>query len=119
MIKTTLRFVKLSNKWFVHIPDFPGEVEELEMVEGADTLCDKLDTDKCGFITIEISDSRPTIYDWVLDFIEGEDPLSHIGGAYYGATRYDDMECFNIWLCDVTCYVLGSHQSVLYIKKVE
>jgi hypothetical protein len=39
MIKTTLSFVKLSNKWFAHIPDFPGEVEELEMVEGYQISC--------------------------------------------------------------------------------
>lgn len=119
MINIKLSFVKLSNRWFVHIPDFPGSVEALEMVEGADDLCDKIDTDKRGFITIEISDSRPATYDWVLDFLEGVDPESHIGGAYYGVTSSDDMECFNIWLCDVTCYVLGSHQRVLYIKKVE
>ena len=119
MIKTRVSFVKLFNKWFAHIPDFPGEVEELEMVEGADDLCDKIDTDKRGFITIEITDYRPTTYDWVLDFIEEDDPNSHIGGAYYEVTSSDDIERFNIWLCDVTCYVLGSHQRVLYIKKVE
>ena len=119
MIKTRVSFVKLFDKWFVHIPDFPGEVEELEMVEGADDLCDKIDTDKRGVITIEITDFRPATYDWVLDFLEGVDPGSHTGGAYYGVTSFDNMECFNIWLCDVTCYVLGSHQRVLYIKKVE
>ena len=52
MIKNKLNFVRLSNKWFVHISDFPGEVDELEMVDGADPLCDKIDTDKRRFITI-------------------------------------------------------------------
>lgn len=67
MIKKRVSFVKLSNKWFAHIPDFPSEVEELEMVEGADTLCDKLDTNRCGFITVEIIDSRRqhTIGYWI------------------------------------------------------
>lgn len=63
MINIKLSFVKLSNRWFVHIPDFPGSVEALEMVEGADDLCNKIDTDKRGFITIEITDSRPATYD--------------------------------------------------------
>ncbi|KAA6341295.1 hypothetical protein EZS27_010882 [termite gut metagenome] len=37
-----LRFVKIANKWFCDIPDYEGMIEELEMVDGADTMLDDI-----------------------------------------------------------------------------
>ena len=40
-MKTTLRFIKLSNKWFVDIP-WDGDIDDLQMVDGADLMLDAL-----------------------------------------------------------------------------
>lgn len=37
----TLKFVKLSNRWFVDIP-YIGSIEDLEMVEGSDKFLNSL-----------------------------------------------------------------------------
>ena len=37
-----LIFVKLAGKWFVLLPDYPGDPMDLEMVSGADTLCETI-----------------------------------------------------------------------------
>ena len=43
-MKKKLNFVKLAGRWFVHLPNYPGHYSELEMVLGADVLCDMIDT---------------------------------------------------------------------------
>ena len=40
-MKTTLRFIKLSNKWFVDI-HWDGDIYDLQMVDGADLMLDAL-----------------------------------------------------------------------------
>ena len=45
-----LIFVKLAGRWFVLLPDYPGDPMDLEMVSGADILCETLDEYKNGFI---------------------------------------------------------------------
>ena len=36
-----LEFIKLSNRWFINIP-YDGEINDLEMVDGADELLDEI-----------------------------------------------------------------------------
>ena len=55
MMEKKLIFVKLAGKWFVLLPDYPGEPMDLEMVSGADVLCETIDRDKNGFISVTVS----------------------------------------------------------------
>lgn len=113
-----LKFIKLANKWFVHLPNYIGSVEALEMVMGADTLCEKLDKDKDGIVIIKVSEFLTDMgiygeYDYVLDLVECTNP-----GATYTASSHDMYDSFEIWLCEVTLFVLGEYPKVLYIKNL-
>ena len=108
-----LVFVKLANKWFVHLPEYPGHPMDLEMVSGADTLCEMIDEYHNGFISVTIS-TKPMNGDEfatkfvVLDLKEHTDDI----GATY--TRRDSDQ--EVWLCNVTKYVFGDFPETLYIR---
>ena len=43
-----------DGRWFVVLPDYDGDQEDLEMVDGADTLLDFLTTDGL-YVTVKVS----------------------------------------------------------------
>ena len=113
-----LRFVKLAGRWYVHLPEYLGSVEALEMVMGADELCEKLDTNKDGMVHIKVSTFRTDMgvyrdYDWVLDRVECTDP-----GATYSALSADGYDTLSVWLCEVTLTVFDEYPETLYIKNI-
>jgi hypothetical protein len=73
-----LNFIKLAGKWFVHLPDYPGHYSELEMVLGADVMCDMIDKFDTGHITVTVSDKAfSTMFstrDYILEFVKGDSP---------------------------------------------
>lgn len=103
-----LVFVKLAGRWFVHLSDYPGLPDDLEMVMGADTLCERIDTKKTGFITVRVSDKSLDGEELILNFIENTDDP----GAWYKLKNFD----LNIWLCNVTKYIFGEFPKTIYIK---
>ena len=79
-MKKKLSFIKLADKWFVHLPDYPGHYSDLEMVLGTDVMCDMIDTYNIGHITVivdtEPSENQFTTTEYTLYFInstEGSD----------------------------------------------
>lgn len=104
-----LKFYKEeSGKWYVDLPDYTGEKEDLQMVYGADTLLDIVSGENSSVI-LEIS----------LDYKEGfmflkrieEDILNE--GSYYWSNDFK-ME---IWLCDVLRWVYGILPKEIYFRK--
>ena len=116
-----LKFIKLANRWYVHIPDYPGTTDDLEMVMGADVLCDMLDNDEDGLISVEIFTNEE-------DLVNRCNPLSHIytldfvnsttmtNGEQDGANYRLREWKLDIWLCMVTKYVLGEFPATIYIS---
>lgn len=112
-----LIFVKLANRWYIHLPDYPGFIDELEMVLGADVLCDIIDTHDIGYITVTVSD-KPTYSEfstgeYILDFVnstEGAD--GEQDGANYRLRNYK----LDVWLCNVTKYLFGEFPATFYIR---
>lgn len=108
-----LIFVKLAGKWFVLLPDYPGEPMDLEMVSGADILCETIDRDKNGFISVTISD-KPMLGDEFatnLIALDIKECFEEIGSTY--VIRGSDKE---VWLCPVTKYVFGKFPETIYIR---
>lgn len=99
-----------NGKWYAIIPEWPYDHEELEMVEGADTLLDWLTSDN-RYLTVEVETEEPSAGDYyVFTLVDHDD---------YGAT-YNCPECEieNIWLCNVMHFVFdGEHPETLYIMK--
>lgn len=114
-MKKELKFIKLAGSWFAHIPDYPGHPDDLQMVLGADTLCESLNTNNSGIVDTIISDCCDDDYDLSLDFIyttTNNDFESRTTGAYYTINESGS----DIWLCNVTKYVFGKFPVSIYIK---
>lgn len=112
-----LVFVKLAGRWFVHLPDYPGLPEDLEMVMGADFFCQQLDKHNTGFVTvyvgIEHKVSRFTPQEYVFKFDNYTEVNSEIFGAHYHLESDPDFE---IWLCNVIKYIFGEFPKTIYIR---
>jgi len=105
--------------WYIVLPEWKGEKWELQMVSGADTLCDILSE----------GEDRVTI-DLQLEPTKGYDKLSLLSickedidnqetpdnGAFYHLESLRGVEYnLTIWLCDVTLFVLGEFPKTFYI----
>lgn len=54
-----LQFERLGeNRWYVVPPDYEGNPEDLEMVEGADRMCAALSDDNL-YVTLDITTEGP------------------------------------------------------------
>lgn len=112
-----LVFVKLARRWFVHLPNYPGLPDDLEMVMGADSFCQQLDKHNTGLLTVYVSTepkvSQFTTQEYVFEF----DAYSEWGGEIDGATyRLKSDPDFEIWLCNVTKHVFGEFPKTIYIR---
>jgi hypothetical protein len=98
------KFVKLSGRWFVDIP-WDGDISDLEMVAGANTLLECYQKDGIAVCTVyEDGDTIPfknknTIH-LTRDFCDDN-------GAFYKV----DSELFrgDIWLCPVLKHIFGEY----------
>jgi len=99
------RFVKLSGRWFADIP-YDGDIGDLEMVSGADTLLECHNNDGDGIVDcfmLEPGDKRRV--GWNVTYFK------KMFDNEYGATYSVDDEHYrgDIWLCPVLKYVLGEY----------
>ena len=117
-----LTFIKMARGWYVHLPDYDGNIDELEMVCGADSLCCELDTDNDGIVSIVVSEDGEFVegdfkWDYTLDYMTstvGED--GEVSGAYYNVYDNKNFIPQQIWLCNVTKYVFKKFPATIYIK---
>jgi hypothetical protein len=98
-----------SNRWFVVLPEWEGPHDDLEMVCGADTLCD-LKAQGDGEVEFMLETEFFPEWEYKLDFIEEE-----AGGGWYGLTSANGQHTFKVWLCYVTIFVFGELPKTFYI----
>ena len=97
-----------DGKWFVVLPEYGGDQEDLEMVDGADKLLDSLTTDGL-YVTADVTlEEMPNGI--VLNLIKHDE----MGGTY----QVENLEGFNqdVWLCNVVHFLFGKHPEVIYFK---
>lgn len=123
-MKRKLTFLKeKDNRWYLQLPEWEGDKKDLEMVAGADDMCNILSQGE-NEVTVWIGDrplteSEELILEgkcsdvaWELD---GQD--SPTSGAFYRVTKLKGVEYnFTIWLCDVTKFIFGKFPERLYIR---
>jgi hypothetical protein len=110
-----LRFYREeTNRWYVDIPEWEGSKSDLEMVAGADTMLEYF------------SEGEDSVWLYISDeYFENSDYLSfqrmadEIGnGAFYVMKKYRGIELnLDLWLCDVTLFVLGKFPEKIYLSK--
>ena len=106
------RFVKLSSKWFVDIP-WDGDINDLQMVSGADTLLDCHDKDGNGIVTcVLLENGDKPKNGWCVTYFK------KLSESEYGATySVEDVHYRgDIWLCSVLKYVLGEYPDSFEIE---
>ena len=108
-----LVFIKLAGRWFVHLPDYSGDPMDLEMVSGADVLCETFDKYKNGCISVTVSSKPLTNDEFATNVIvlNCKEVYEEIGATY--VKQDSDME---VWLCLVTKYVFGKFPETIYIR---
>lgn len=112
-MKNTFRFYKTAfGKWFIDLPDYGGSIDDLEMVQGADTMLDRVSgyTEQCY---LELSDEP---FDGADQLVLIEDLTDSIGGGRY-ILEYYKGEFINheMWLCEVTVQVFGGLPIRIYL----
>ncbi|MDI9357418.1 MAG: hypothetical protein QM528_00550 [Phycisphaerales bacterium] len=123
----TKSFIKESHTWYIDLPDFIeqglGSKANLMMVQGADTLLDRL-SNNGNKITLTFSTHEFPSYEYVIhkkmmgidkEYLDriGHAPVEY--GAYYKLDEWNHT----LWLCPVTEYVFGgNYPEAIYIKVV-
>ena len=129
----TLKFVAEREgelkRWYYHFPLWGFEHGNLEMVAGADSLCELYADGKDeAVVEIYVSKKPCNSYSYLLydhyiggnllsmnfnnGFIKGI--LDHYG---FGRTYKHEDNKQTFWICPVTLFVLGRYPNHIYIKK--
>lgn len=108
------KFYKESNRCFIDLPEWKGSKEDLEMVEGADTMLDILSQGESPITLFLSTECNTYVYPTILEKIEECDSTK--GGAYYLMKEYNGIEYnLKLWLCDVTLFVFNEFPEKIYI----
>ena len=112
-MKRTFRFYREEDdRWFVELPEWDGEKDDLEMVLGAEMLLQILAGEDGTWVYVEMSDepfeeAKVLTYDNNIEFNE-EMPGWYNNDAWHGPST--------IWLCAVTIFVFGYYPDKIYYK---
>lgn len=107
-------YKKYEDEWFVDLPTWTGNEDDLQMVQGADTLLEYLAEGK----------ERLALRFSIKPF-EGASLMERMyvcetDGAYYFIHSYNNIEInLPFWLCDVTKFVFGEFPENIYFTKVK
>ena len=124
----TLHFVAETDgpikRWYYDFKHWGFDKQNLEMVSGADTLCELYANGK-DEVTIDIMASRRDLgYISLYDHFKGEEMMKSwdrfLFGRTYKAgncTYTKGIEKKTFWICPVTLFVLGRYPKHLYIKR--
>lgn len=113
----TYRFYKDEYGWFVDLPEWEGDVWDLQMVMGADVFLDLLSQGETEvFVTLSEKEFEgcEVLEMTHLGRLEGPEYGS---GAWYILEEYAGLRFdLSMWLCDVTKFVFGDFPTKIYFK---
>ena len=128
----TLRFVaerdSVIKRWYYDFKHWGFSHNNLEMVAGADGLCERYAEGK-DEVTVDIIASRHIDTKSSIDYdfyegmkLEGKGISKYLYGRTYQNLKTNKdgkLVITTIWICPVTLFVLGRYPNCLYIKKHE
>ncbi len=114
MKQYNLSFTKESNlAWYIDLPKWPFDHQNLMMVCGADDLCQELSYDN-NHTDVNVIISRKELD--LPDYIHlKRKNVGFLDGADYDVIGY--VETKTIWICPVTLFVFGGYPRHIYIKR--
>ena len=126
-METKLRFFKQDKKWYADVPNHT--LEENEMVMGSDTALDLLSDNKDEIVlTLSDEDDEHSILTMTMKEHDSEGAYYILSGFLYN--KFLDLFALDsstlpsditneIWICNVTHDVFGSHPKNIYLLKIE
>lgn len=113
----SFKFYKDEYGWFVDLPEWKGEVWDLQMVMGADTFLDILSQ---GETEVYVTLSKTPFNDCEILHYQHDGRLEgpeYGEGAWYFLNEYVGISMdLKMWLCDVTKFVFGEFPTKIYFK---
>ena len=126
-METKLRFFKRDKKWYADVPNHT--LEENEMIMGSDTALDLMSDNKDEIVlTLSDEDDEHSILTMTMKEHDSEGAYYILSGFLYN--KFLDLFALDsstlpsditneIWICDVTHDVFGSHPKNIYLLKIE
>lgn len=126
-MEAKLRFFKQDKKWYVDVPNHT--LDENEMVMGSDTVLDLMSDNKDEIVlTLSDEDDKHSILTMTMKEHDSEGAYYTLSGFLYN--KFLDLFVSDpsivpfditneIWICNVTHDVFGSHPENIYLLKIE
>lgn len=112
------RFYKeLDGRWYVEIPEWKGPKEDLEMVQGADSMLELIsgDAKECYLTFADVPFEGAEVL--VLEHVR--EPNLGGGGDYFLHKYEGETTLLRLWLCEVTNYVFKGLPEQIFFRKVQ
>lgn len=109
-----------NNNWYIDLPEWPGDREDLQMVAGADTMLDILAQGE-DEVNVEIITDLSETYNYHYpakvrlkremicadEYWQLDSQGCPSSGAFYSSRFHPPLSDMNIWLCNVTKFVFN------------
>ena len=126
-METKLRFFKQDNKWYADVPNHT--LDENEMVIGSDIVLDLIADNKDEVIlTLSDEDDKHSMLTMTIKEHDSEGAYYTISGFLYNKfLDLFDLESSSVafditnevWVCNVTHDIFGTHTNNIYVLNVE
>lgn len=111
-MKRDFRFYKTTKgDWYIDLPEWKGDPEDLQMIQGADEWLDLLGNSDEILLTIA---SSPFDNAEFLTLIRLGEPNLGGGGNYFLESYQNQKIELKIWLCEIVEFVFGEYPQRLY-----
>jgi len=115
-VKREFRFYKTVNdEWFVDLPEWKGDPDDLQMIQGADEWL-MLIADGTKGVLITISD-KAFEDAYFMKLLRLGEPNLGGGGNYFLETYQHKKLNLKIWLCEIVKFIFGEYPQRLYFAK--
>lgn len=117
MVRRNFEFYKNEkNEWYLNLPEWNGDPEDLQMVEGADKWLD-LVSNNVSTVKLTLSDKQFDSAE-VLTLLRIREENFGGGGIYFLESYQDKEVGLKLWLCEVTKFVFNAIPQKIYFSKL-
>lgn len=113
-MKRDFRFYKIaSGDWYIDLPEWNGDPEDLQMIQGADEWLDLVSA--AEEVTLTIADADFGNAEFMTLIRLGEPNLGG-GGNYFLESYQGNKVEIKIWLCEIVEFVFNRYPQRIYFK---
>ncbi|SOD15173.1 DUF6717 family protein [Pedobacter xixiisoli] len=108
------RFYKTAKgDWYIDLPEWKGDPEDLQMIQGADEWLDLVSSS--NEVLLNVADVDFENAEFITLIRLGEPNLG--GGGNYYLERYQEQRAdLKIWLCEIVTFIFDKYPQRIYFK---